>query len=147
MKPTDIKLFSGNDVVHDDQAIRYYHEWKLHRSDGPAVEYHSGGHEWYLNGNLHRDNGPARELDKIQEWYQHGKLHRSDGPARITYYKKEWYKHGKLHRTNGPAIESKVGAHRWALDDQLLSFDEWCGILGYDNKHCLIYRLKYFSYV
>jgi hypothetical protein len=40
-------------------------EWwlndKLHREDGPAVEYTDGSTGWYLNDKLHREDGPAVE--------------------------------------------------------------------------------------
>ena len=36
-------------------------EWhlngKLHREDGPAIEYANGSKHWYLNGKLHREDG------------------------------------------------------------------------------------------
>ena len=34
---------------------------KLHREDGPAVEYADGSKDWYINGIRHRENGPAVE--------------------------------------------------------------------------------------
>ena len=30
----------------------WYLNGKLHREDGPAIEYADGGKEWYLNGKL-----------------------------------------------------------------------------------------------
>ncbi len=59
---------------------------KLHRIDGPAIEYG--------NGKLHRMNGPAVEYgDRV--WYFNGKLHRINGPA-IEYSNgdKEWFYEG-----------------------------------------------------
>ena len=41
---------------------------KLHRTDGPAIEYASGDKHWYLDGKEHRTDGPAMEK------YQDGKL-------------------------------------------------------------------------
>ena len=39
---------------------RYYNAaGQLHRTDGPAVEYHTGQVYWYLHGSLHRTDGPA----------------------------------------------------------------------------------------
>jgi hypothetical protein len=35
---------------------------KLHREDGPAIEYASGSKSWCLNGKLHREDGPAIEI-------------------------------------------------------------------------------------
>ena len=43
---------------------------KLHRTDGPAIEYADGYKEWYLNGELHREDGPAIEYASgDKEWY------------------------------------------------------------------------------
>jgi len=36
-------------------------EGKLHREDGPAVEFAHGSKLWYLNDKCHRDDGPAVE--------------------------------------------------------------------------------------
>jgi hypothetical protein len=47
---------------------------ELHREDGPAVEYASGGRLWYINGKLHREDGPAIEyLNGSGEWFINGK--------------------------------------------------------------------------
>ena len=35
--------------------------------------YDSGGKEWYLNGKLHREDGPAIEwIDGCKSWYLNG---------------------------------------------------------------------------
>jgi hypothetical protein len=55
---------------------------KLHRTDGPAIEYANGHKSWCLNGKLHRTDGPAIEwADGSKTWYLDGQLHRDDGPA------------------------------------------------------------------
>ena len=47
---------------------------KLHRLDGPAVEYPDGYKAWYLNGERHREDGPAIEgCDGSKEWWLNGK--------------------------------------------------------------------------
>jgi hypothetical protein len=61
-------------------------EWrlngKLHREDGPAVEWADGAKEWYLDGKLHREGGPALEgFSGHEEYWFKGSLHRKDGPA------------------------------------------------------------------
>ena len=62
--------------------IEYRVLGKLHREDGPALEWVDGGKEWYLNGKLHREDGPAVECaDGDKSWWVNGKLHREDGPA------------------------------------------------------------------
>jgi hypothetical protein len=71
-----------------------------------TVRVYTNRTEWRNNGKLHRDDGPAIEYkngDKL--WYQHDKLHRLDGPAieyengsqlyflnDIEYSKKEYWK-------------------------------------------------------
>lgn len=40
---------------------QYFLNGKLHREDGPAIEYVNGDLRWYLNGNRHREDGPAIE--------------------------------------------------------------------------------------
>jgi len=48
----------------------WYLDGKIHREDGPAVEWVNGSKEWWLNGKLHREDGPAIErADGHKEWY------------------------------------------------------------------------------
>ena len=55
---------------------------KLHREDGPAIEYGDGTKKWYLNDTLHREDGPAIEFnDGTKKWFLNGELHRENGPA------------------------------------------------------------------
>jgi hypothetical protein len=56
-----------------------------------------GDKEWWLNGKLHRENGPAIEFASgYKEWWLNGELHREDGPAILgTYGAKQWWYHGK----------------------------------------------------
>ena len=70
---------------------------KLHRTDGPAIEYADGGKEWWLDGRLHRVDSPAIECpDGSKAWWLNGELHRTDGPA-IEYPdgSKEWWLHSE----------------------------------------------------
>ena len=71
-----------------------------------TIRIYANGTKWYQDNKLHRINGPAIEYaDGEKQWYQNGKRHRIDGPA-IEYVNgyKAWYKNGKRHRDNGPAI-------------------------------------------
>ena len=79
-------------------------EWrlhgKLHREDGPAVEWVNGNKFWYHHGALHREDGAAAEYaDGTQQWYLHDILHREDGAA-IEYANgtKAWFLHGKEYK-------------------------------------------------
>ena len=47
--------------VYDDGTKEWYLNGKLHREDGPAIEWASGGKSWYLNGKVHREDGPYFE--------------------------------------------------------------------------------------
>jgi len=48
----------------------YNSKGKLHRKDGPAVEYADGYKAWYINGKRHRENGPAMEYANGNRfWY------------------------------------------------------------------------------
>jgi len=127
--------------VYSDGCIRYWLNSKLHREDGPAVEYPSGQKEWRIKGEFHRLDGPAVEYPSGQkEWYKNGRWHRDDGPAierphgRNEWYKNgirffpdgkhayfdgtHWYKNNQLHREDGPAIIKKDGTEEWYLNGQ-----------------------------
>ena len=44
--------------------------------------YENGDKCWYLNGKLHRTDGPAVEyVECYKIWYINGERHRTDGPA------------------------------------------------------------------
>jgi hypothetical protein len=118
----------------DGPAIEYangskfwYHDGKRHRTDGPAVDYANGNKNWYRNDKLHREDGPAVEnANGTKFWYHDGKRHRTDGPA-IEWAdgNKYWYVDGKRHRTDGPAIEWTDGTKYWYLDDVQLTEAQW----------------------
>ena len=53
----------------------WYQNDKLHRVDGPAVEYINGDKSWYQNGKRHRTDGPAVEgIDGTKSWWLNGKM-------------------------------------------------------------------------
>ena len=57
-----------------DGTKSWYLNGKLHREDGPAVEWKDGTKLWYLNGVYHREEGPAVEYaDGDKEWYLNNK--------------------------------------------------------------------------
>ena len=60
-------------VVHSNGTKSWYLNGKLHREDGPAIEWSDGAKSWYLNGKLHREDGPAVEdSDGTKYWYLNG---------------------------------------------------------------------------
>ena len=45
-----MKLKKSECKIFPDGTKHWYINGKLHRTDGPAVEYTDGSKEWYLNG-------------------------------------------------------------------------------------------------
>jgi len=80
-----------------DERTEWQMKGKLHREDGPALEWANGTKEWYENGQRHRTDGPALErASGCKAWWENGKLHRTDGPAfEGANGTKEWYFNGK----------------------------------------------------
>ena len=75
---------------------RWRKDGKLHREDGPAVEWDNGSEEWYINDIRHRLDGPAvtymNQPNATKYWFVDGKKHRVDGPAVVwANGDKEWY--------------------------------------------------------
>ena len=113
----------------------------LHRLNGPAVIFHNGVNEWWVNGKRHRLNGPAVEFPNgDKQWFVNGNLikkrtrngnaliwedpnnnrHRDYGPAvEFDDGEKEWWQHGVLHREDGPAIIKTNGQEEWYRNNQL----------------------------
>lgn len=75
----------------------WYLDDKLHREDGPAIEYANGGKQWYLHGTRHREGGPAVIwASGTSTWCHWGKIHREDGPAvEYSYGEVSWYVDGQ----------------------------------------------------
>ena len=65
---------STNGMFENFDGVKFwYHEGKLHREDGPAVEWFNGSKYWYKNGEIHREDGPAiEEPDGTKYWYKNG---------------------------------------------------------------------------
>ena len=60
--------------VNDNGTKFWYLNDKLHRADGPAVEYANGNKFWYVDGKLHRTDGPAYEgANGNKFWYLNDK--------------------------------------------------------------------------
>ena len=72
----------------------WYKNGKIHRLDGPAIEYVDGAKAWFQNGNLHRENGPAFEYaNGNKEWWIDGiiKVKRYSNHRRPEIYKQYPY--------------------------------------------------------
>ncbi len=87
----------------------------------------AGVKRWKVNGKLHRLDGPALEYpDGTHAWYYYDVVHRADGPALRTQQKSyEWRYWNKLHRLLGPAVEYDNGRVEWWLEGKQLRFEEY----------------------
>lgn len=145
MMAKEYRISDGKMPKSDFAGQHFGQEWwvggKLHREDGPAIEYQdpedtkSYMHHWYLNGQCHREGGPAIDIQcgRIhhplpnqdilygdQQWWRHGKLHREGAAAVISSRRVEkWFFDGKLHRKDGPAVIFHGGSQEWWLDGRL----------------------------
>ena len=53
--------------------VEYRLNGKLHREDGPAIEWTNGRKEWWINGERHREDGPAIvRTNGPNRWYMNG---------------------------------------------------------------------------
>ena len=109
--------FKGKDtftgVVKDEGgAIAHYVDGKYHRENEPAIMYLDGSNFWHLNGKLHRTDGPALEWLGNKQWHLNSKLHRTDGPA-IEHAdgRKGWWFNGKIYGENGDFTNESWIAH------------------------------------
>lgn len=88
----------------------------------------AGVKRWKVNGKLHRVDGPALEYpDGSYVWYHNNTIHRLDGPAIYTKTTGilEWRYWNHLHRLLGPAVEHDDGSIEWWLDGKKLRFEEY----------------------
>lgn len=106
--------------VDADQVVHYHRDGKLHRTDGPAVEYLDGGVEYWRNGLLQRTDGPALSGEGVELWYLNGMRHRDDGPAATDRLGQSWYRLGHLHRDGDqPAVITASGERQWWFNGEL----------------------------
>jgi len=56
-------------IVTKDSTKWYNLEGKLHREDGPAIEYADGDKSYLINGKRHREDGPAVEYENGNKSY------------------------------------------------------------------------------
>lgn len=65
--------FTGIVEYEYPNGTRYFKEGKVHREDGPAVQWADGYKEWYKEDKLHRIDGPAVEyINGKKEWWVDG---------------------------------------------------------------------------
>jgi hypothetical protein len=83
-------------MVFDTGDKEWYLDGKLHREDGPAVEFTNGCRGWWINGKRHREDGPALEFaDGTKKWFIEGR----------EYTKKEFLDRKKGNSCDGKIVE------------------------------------------
>jgi len=61
-------------TISETGTKKWYQNGKLHRLDGPAIEFPDGCKIWYRNNKMHRLDGPAAEYkDGYKEWWIQGR--------------------------------------------------------------------------
>jgi len=90
--------------VHDNGNREWYLNGKLHRIDGPAVEYYNGAKFWYLNGKYHRTDVDEMGVSLPAIEFANGD--------------KSWYLNDKRHRTDGPALEYANGETQYFINNK-----------------------------
>jgi hypothetical protein len=107
-------------LVRRENGARQWHtpEGKLHRVNGPAVEWADGGREWWVDNKRHRADGPAVEEEGGREWWWvDGKRHRDNAPAvELPDGGRAWWVEGYRHCLDGPAVEYTSGRREWWVD-------------------------------
>ena len=100
--------------------------WKCSNCEIKQYPQYPLSKKYYVNGKLHREDGPAIEYTYgTKEWYMCGKRHRADGPAiEVSGSDKAWWVNGERHRTDGPAIEYEDGYMEWWVNGELSSFNK-----------------------
>lgn len=76
----DYKLSAFNATSLDefkvaDLSYAFFKNKKLHRLDGPAIQWDDGCYVWCKDGKLHREDGPACYWplnSKTEEWFYEG---------------------------------------------------------------------------
>ena len=108
----DPKATDAVAIRKTNDATCWYLNERLHRLDGPAVEYNDGGAEWYQFGRLHRIGGPAMDYASgYKAWWQNGVHHRLDGPAvEFSDGRLYWFINGKniTYEINSWIREQKI---------------------------------------
>lgn len=127
-------------IIQPGGTVKYTVKGRIHRTDGPAIEYTDGTKEWYLDNRLHRENAPAIEWSNgTRSWYISGKLHREDGPA-VEYSNgdKEWYIKNIRYNTEN---EYKLALIIYVKSLVFLKFDEKLKRVLKKNKYIMINNL------
>jgi hypothetical protein len=148
-----IKQLASMEVPYqiDNEGCEYYKT-----KDGYRIEYPNGSKYWYVNGKLHRLDGPAVEYPGPNGhghvgWLQNGEYHRIDGPAyEDDNGQKGWYINGKQMTEkqfnkwrvkHNPIKESRLDIIKQLASMEVPDIIDHCGNEYYNTKDG--YRVEY----
>ena len=64
-----------NSILEFTNRREWYKNGKLHRINGPAIEYKNGCKKWYRNGILYKECGPDIVYNRIKKkWFINKKI-------------------------------------------------------------------------
>jgi hypothetical protein len=155
------KTKDGYRIEYHNGIIEYINNnSKLHRIDGPAIEFANGSKYWYVNGEEMTEeefnkwrakNNPIKEsrLENLKQLSSMEVPYRVDGGDE--YYKtKDGYRiesingstfwcdnKDRYHRTDGPAVEWPDGSKHWYINGMNHRVDG--PAIEYPNGHKLWY--------
>ena len=103
-----------NGLIVEHNTKRWYKDGKLHREDGPAIEWADGVKDWYykdiwVGGFVKPDPVLWERLTSVE--LNGGPL--LNGCVVTLQGNKYWYKDDRYHREDGPAIEWVNGKMDW----------------------------------
>jgi hypothetical protein len=100
--------------VEEYGTKEWYLNGRLHRKDGPAIEYPDGRKEWYINGERHREDGPAIEQNGTKRWYLNGRLLETlPQDMLINYMKVNNYIVSHLLIDPDPLVRESASKYKW----------------------------------
>lgn len=108
-------------IERPDGTREHWHRGRLHREDGPAVEF--AGKELHLRLPF----GELRLFGPVELWFRRGRLHRDGEPAvRDAKGSALWFTEGRVHRDDGAAVEDvdDHGTNLWWFRDGIHHRDD-----------------------
>ncbi len=129
-------------VERPEGTREHWHRGRLHREDGPAIEFAGTALRlrlpfgdlrlagpadlWFRRGRLHREGEPAvRDAKGSALWFTDGRVHREGGPA-VEDVDDEgtnlwWFREGTHHRDDGPAFVHDGLGTEWSAPESDLA--------------------------
>ncbi len=133
------QLEPKNDYTIENETGKFHlnGDSQFHCNNGPAIIYLNGNKEWYQKGKLHRLDGPAIDYNDglLTEYWVNGVQHTKEefdniyrAPLNKVYVYREHpngikttHQNGVLHSQRGPAVEGPLSKESITLNNHVLS--------------------------